>query len=236
MNTGQLLLAYHGCDITTRDELVARHMPTLDSSNNVYDWLGPGIYFFENDPQRAMNFAKASAQHPDRMYTKRPIATPAVVGAVICVTSCIDMSNQVGLTEFSLVLSALQAQGTTLAANDEQNPALRRLNNQVFAAMHAFRAARGERAYDLVRSAFVQGLPLGDSRSGFNGDNHVQLAVLKSEAIIGWFIPAGNRLMGAEESLLARQRLAAMGTSASRKPRVRAPRSSQPAAPSSQKP
>lgn len=226
MITGELLLAYHGCDVTTRDDLISRRINMLDPSRNTYDWLGPGIYFFENDLRRAMNFATESAAHPARMYTRRPIATPAAVGAVICVNSCLDMSNQTGLNEFSLVLSALQQTGSTLASNDVSNPLLRRLNNQVFATMHALRAADGNDAYDMIRSAFVQGAPLGDAHSGFNQDNHVQLAVLNAETIVGWFMPPGSRLMDPDEYRAAQQRLGAIGTGAARKPRIRLPSSS----------
>jgi hypothetical protein len=221
MMTGELLLAYHGCDVTTRDDLVTRRIDMLDRSSNSYDWLGPGIYFFENDLRRAMNFAAASAAHPGRLYTRRPIATPAAVGAVLCVRSCLDMSNQAGLNEFSLTLSALRQAGTALASNDAANPLLRRLNNQVFAAMHALRATGGNDGYDIVRSAFVQGAPLGDPHSGFNQENHIQLAVLNADAIVGWFMPAGSRLMNPDEYHGAQQRLSAMGTSTARKPRVR---------------
>lgn len=78
MIEGRLLVAYHGCDITTRDDLVSGKLAHLDHSKNPYDWLGPGAYFFEGDAERALMFANASHNNPTKMYTARPIGTPAV--------------------------------------------------------------------------------------------------------------------------------------------------------------
>lgn len=46
MNDGHLLVAYHGCDVTTRDALIAG-WGRPNASKNAYDWLGPGFYVFE---------------------------------------------------------------------------------------------------------------------------------------------------------------------------------------------
>jgi hypothetical protein len=65
VNEGQLVVGYHGCDITTRDDLVAgRTAPQL--SHNRYDWLGAGFYLFENDRERAEIFARTAAAAPER--------------------------------------------------------------------------------------------------------------------------------------------------------------------------
>ena len=72
MNAGSLVVAYHGCDVTTRDRLVRGELRELTPSNNRYDWLGNGSYFFEGDALRAARFAHASSQRPERLYTKQP--------------------------------------------------------------------------------------------------------------------------------------------------------------------
>jgi hypothetical protein len=201
---GHLLLAYHGCDAVTRDDLVTRRLGSLDHSQNVYDWLGPGSYFFEDDPQRAMDFAQRAKDHPEKQFTKHPIATPAIVGAVLCVTSCLDMTTQAGLSEFDLMLAALRERGVPLAENSRDNPLLRKLNNEVFTALHALRDAKNcpddpWPPYQMVRGAFMQGDPLGDAHSGFSRDGHIQLAVRDPSTIVGWFIPSGDRLMSPAE-------------------------------------
>lgn len=104
-----LVLAYHGCDACTRDDLVSRRLSGLDLSRNQYDWLGDGIYFFENDHKRALSLAQHSHDHPERLYTKRPIGTPAVVGAVLRLEKVLDMTTQEGIEEFLIGLDAFQS-------------------------------------------------------------------------------------------------------------------------------
>ena len=47
------------------------------ASHNDYDWLGPGIYFWEANPKRGLMFAEESATRSQVV-----ISAPAVVGAV----------------------------------------------------------------------------------------------------------------------------------------------------------
>ena len=81
--SGQLVVAYHGCDRATEDALVSGELTSLDTSDNPYDWLGPGMYFFQDDWRRALMFAQASADNPTRKFTARPITNPSVVGAIM---------------------------------------------------------------------------------------------------------------------------------------------------------
>jgi hypothetical protein len=57
LNYQRMILGYHGCDaeIATRP-LSGDH--SLAPSENDYDWLGKGIYFWEHGPQRAYDWAK----------------------------------------------------------------------------------------------------------------------------------------------------------------------------------
>ena len=100
MSVRGLVVAYHGCDITVRDDLVTGKLSHLTHSKNRYDWLGPGAYFFENDLERAYLFAKASAGAPEQLYTAKPIATPAVIGAVLNISNWLDMTHQEGIQLF----------------------------------------------------------------------------------------------------------------------------------------
>lgn len=42
-----LILGFHGCDQTVRDEIVSMEGGMLLPSSNNYDWLGHGVYFWE---------------------------------------------------------------------------------------------------------------------------------------------------------------------------------------------
>jgi hypothetical protein len=123
MSNGPLVVAYHGCDITTRDALVTgRQQPKI--SSNPYDWLGPGFYKFEGDPERALAFAQTAADKPEYEFTARPILQPAVVGCVFAAHSCLDMTTRRGRAEYAMALRQLNvAMASTKAATPINKPA-----------------------------------------------------------------------------------------------------------------
>jgi hypothetical protein len=51
-----LILGFHGCDKSVRNKVITLKTDGLQSSSNDYDWLGNGIYFWENNCKRAMEF------------------------------------------------------------------------------------------------------------------------------------------------------------------------------------
>jgi hypothetical protein len=51
-----LVLGFHGCDSTVFERVLYGH-EDLEISHNSYDWLGSGIYFWENSFQRAYDWA-----------------------------------------------------------------------------------------------------------------------------------------------------------------------------------
>ena len=58
-------------------------------SNNEYDWLGPGIYFWESDPRRGLEFARESARRKNVDQNDS-----FVVGAVIEPGLCCDLDDR----------------------------------------------------------------------------------------------------------------------------------------------
>lgn len=105
---GQIILAYHGCDITTRDHLVSGTTKPKVSKNS-YDWLYDGMYFFEGDHERALKLAKAAATRDSHSLTRQPIVTPAVVGAVLDVDRMFDLSTQLGISYFKAASETLKS-------------------------------------------------------------------------------------------------------------------------------
>lgn len=198
MSGGHFVLAYHGCDITVRDGLVSGRNTGLKPSDNDYDWLGKGAYFFEDDPQRAIQFAQAAHAQPEKRYTKFPIATPAVVGAVLRIGAWLDMTTQRGLTEFreahdrlELALGRQNMPRNAPADGDDADVILRKLDRAVFDALHAQRQVAGLSPYDAVRGAFQQGPDLVES-SAFKKRSHIQIALLTLGCVEGWFLVPGD--------------------------------------------
>jgi len=70
------VFGYHGCDRALGRKLIAG-TSDFRKSDNDYDWLGPGVYFWEANPDRALQFAE------EKKSRRQGIAEPFVVGAVI---------------------------------------------------------------------------------------------------------------------------------------------------------
>jgi len=70
LNTS-FVLGYHGCDKAIGLLAVAGKLDLIQSEK-AYDWLGPGVYFWEGDPLRALDWARW-----------KKFNEPFVVGAVI---------------------------------------------------------------------------------------------------------------------------------------------------------
>jgi len=61
----------------------------LKPSHNKYEWLGFGIYFWENDVSRALEWAQHIKENP-HIYHQQ-IKEPAVIGAIIDLGYCLDL-------------------------------------------------------------------------------------------------------------------------------------------------
>jgi hypothetical protein len=190
-STGQLLVAYHGCDRRTADALVSGVLPSLSESDNPYDWLGPGAYFFQDDWRRALMFAQASAANPRRKFTARPIREPAVVGAVLKLSLVLDVSTQEGIEEFRTSYDSLKNSGIRLktnkkSADTDTDVILRGLDRQVFKYLHKLREDQKLPPVDAVRGAFPQGVAVAPTSAIF-ANSHVQIALRNSSCVLGYF-------------------------------------------------
>ena len=79
-----LIIGFHGCDESVYDKVICQNK-SLAPSNNEYDWLGNGIYFWEQNLKRAWEWAE---QHSKRSKTG---LKPAVIGAVIDLGYCLNL-------------------------------------------------------------------------------------------------------------------------------------------------
>ena len=91
-NLPNLLLALHGCDEETYRKVLYNHEPLL-LSHNSYDWLGNGIYFWENSLSRAEEWAISYCQRYNKKHPGSEKKKPAVIGAVIILGHCLDLAD-----------------------------------------------------------------------------------------------------------------------------------------------
>lgn len=195
-----LVLGFHGCDADTGEKLLRGDFTHLESSTNKYDWLGNGIYFWENDPLRAWEFAQE--QHKKPHTSKGHVKTPFVLGAVIDLGFCLNLTDRTALEELSvahgMLTSTYKKSGEPLPENKGANMGARYLDRAVIEMVHGIRQtlnleaeAAGEPpvpAYDSVRSAFPEGGELYTG-AGFRSRNHIQIAVRNLACIKGYFRP-----------------------------------------------
>ena len=74
-----LFLGYHGCDRAIGEAVLSGRVD-LKPSENAYDWLGNGIYFWEHNPTRAIEWAKLLQANPRQ--SRPPVKEPMAIGAV----------------------------------------------------------------------------------------------------------------------------------------------------------
>lgn len=184
------VLGFHGCDKSIAENVVNQKENLLFSQND-YDWLGNGIYFWENSPERALEWAVKLSQRPNSK-----IKEPAVLGAVIDLGYCLDLLDYHNLNVVRSAYEYLDASAKEGGFDLPQNSnignstdlLLRKLDCAVIMTVHEINAIANERQYDSVRSAFWEGNPLYEN-AGFREKNHIQLCVRNLNCIKGYFLP-----------------------------------------------
>ncbi|HEY3820166.1 MAG TPA: hypothetical protein VGL81_23540 [Polyangiaceae bacterium] len=177
------IIAYHGCGKTTADRILAGE--PFEASDNDYDWLGSGIYFWEFGHDRALKWAEFQV-------TRNKFRKPAVVGAVIQLGNCFDLLDTGSTAKLSGAYAAFLKslpEGTVTPTNSGGAPdrKFRRLDCAVLNFyLKALEEAR--HGYDSVRGAFIEGDAAFDG-SDIKKDNHIQIAVRNPACVLGVFRP-----------------------------------------------
>lgn len=190
-STPQFVLGFHGCDKSVADDVI-KYGKMLKSSTNDYDWLGSGIYFWENDYQRAREWAEAGARRKSSSINE-----PAVIGAVIDLGFCLDMLNRSSITTlqryYTIFKTEIELTGKELPTNQsagsfDTDRLLRRLDCAVIQGLHEFRKAENEQPFDSLRGVFTEAKPIYEN-SGFLSKTHIQLCIRNPNCIKGFFEP-----------------------------------------------
>ncbi len=195
-NSSSLVLGYHGCEKEVGLKAV-RGKTRLKPSKGLIDWLGTGVYFWECDPQRALEWAQEK-------HAREELSEPFVIGGVIDLGNCLDLTlrENAELVRFAYdSFAALQKKaGLPLPVNKtapkDQSPdkVLRFLDCAVINHLHTIVKSDplpGITPFDTVRALFDEGTELYGG-SGFKHKTHVQIAVLTPSCIKGVFLPAAK--------------------------------------------
>ncbi|MFG1346076.1 hypothetical protein V5F59_14370 [Xanthobacter autotrophicus DSM 431] len=190
------VLGYHGCDQAVADDLVVGGAHITDSAKDI-DWLGPGAYFWESDPLRALEWAHWKKDRGE--YNN-----PTVVGAIIDLRNCLDLISRddlelVRFAHLSFVEMQTKAKleiprNLSPRRQPDEDRVLRYLDCAVIRHLHEMlrdedvREALQREPFDTVRGMFTEGGPLYEG-AGFAAKSHVQIAVRNPSCILGFFWP-----------------------------------------------
>lgn len=182
-----ILLGYHGCGrelgmqvVTGEAQLVAQNRP--------YHWLGDGIYFWENDPDRAQEWAEEKASRGE-------LVDPFVIGAILDLGRCLDLhvrENQKLLSEAYDNLATLRTRGgfsempkNKKAPRDQRDDkVLRFLDCAVINHLQTM----VKEPFDSVRGLFVEGDSIYPGGEIFH-KTRSEIAVRNTDCIKGYFLP-----------------------------------------------
>jgi len=161
------LVLFHGCDKDVA-EAVLSGQATLQPSENDYDWLGNGIYFWVDSPERALSWANLRR------------SSPSVIGAFAYPGNSLAYEATLGISA---------AAGTPLPVNSVRENGIfmkRQLDCAVIQMVHKIRESKSMDAYDTVYGVFEEG-ELVYPGAGFRDRTHVQIAIRNPEMILGYF-------------------------------------------------
>ena len=172
------VLAYHGCDRDFGESMLSG-TKSFKPSDNDYDWLGPGVYFWESNPHRALEFAG------EKLKRGEGIRNPFVVGAVIDLGLCLDLTTKESLENLTdahrSLMETIGPTGGLLPVNGPEGWR-RRLDCGVIRCLHQILRETGSEPIGTVRGIFTEGNPIY-AGSAFLEKTHVQIAVCNLECI-----------------------------------------------------
>jgi len=180
------IIGFHSCDKEVGLRVLNGHDELLPSRNS-WDWLGTGIYFWEQNPSRALEYAMESAQR--KQFNKKPVNAAFVLGAIIDLGNCLDLVESDSLKILSKSYAGLKATKDLLEekmpVNKENN---RALDCAVIEYLHQTKKQENQPQYDTVRCAFPEG---GQAYPDafITSRLHIQVCVRNPACIKGFFLP-----------------------------------------------
>jgi hypothetical protein len=184
-NLPNLVLGFHGCCKKVFHNVIING-DSLKASDNSYDWLGNGIYFWEQNYTRAMEWA----------IKRNGEENAAVIGAVIDLGHCLNLTDSAASdtlrTGYELLCVRCEQAGAPLPKNrkskDSDDILLRDLDCAVIQQIHDYNRQNNVRMFDSVRGIFTEGPPPYEG-SAFHERTHIQLCICNPNCIKGYFAP-----------------------------------------------
>lgn len=201
-----LVIGFHGCDKSIADKLIANHA-VIEKSEKPYDWLGHGMYFWENNLERAKLWAKDKEQRGE-------IKEASVVGAVLQLGNCLDFLDSKYLSLLAVYYKLMEANFQALKKpipknkdvkqDEHKDRLLRELDCALIEFMHeqifsdyqkeiiANNGYTNVKLFDSTRGVFTEG---GEAFPGsaIQMKNHIQICIRNFNSIKGFFLPRDEK-------------------------------------------
>jgi hypothetical protein len=196
-----LIIGFHGCDETVSNALL-NNPDEIKVSKQPFDWLGHGMYFWENNYERALEWANDKKQ-------RGQIDKPAVIGAVINLGYCFDFLDAKHIRmlkpNHSVFIDRYKHSSMPLPRNRDvshdvyKDKLLRELDctviefihNNVYNKVQSNIDKKGyseDPLFDSVRNVFIEGGPVYEG-SGIFEKSHIQICIRNPNCILGFFHP-----------------------------------------------
>lgn len=200
----EIIFGFHGCDQKIADK-VLKEAEILSFSENDYDWLGHGMYFWEGSYERALDWAKNHSK----------VENPSVIGAAIKLGNCLDLLDAKHISKLKDTYLLLKKELEFLNKPLPENKLIRngisfardldcrvimrfhQVNNEAIAeelgldnilGQNKIAIQKHPQFIDSVRGMFPEGEELYPG-AGFRSKNHIQLCITNPNCIIGYFDP-----------------------------------------------
>lgn len=179
-----MVLGFHGCNKSVFKNVIYKG-EALKASENEYDWLGHGIYFWEQNYRRAYEWAQ-----------NRYGSDGAVIGAVLDLGYCLNLTDsfsaEILRQGYKILKIRCELANKPLPKNipskKTKDVLLRNLDCSVIQQVHDYNQENGKMSFDSVRGIFTEGDPVYPGAE-FLEKTHVQLCICNPNCIKGYFAP-----------------------------------------------
>lgn len=192
-----LLIAFHGCDKQVAKKLLL-NPNDIKRSEKPYDWLGHGFYVWENNYERALQWANDKQK-------KGEIQEASVIGVVLTLDYCLDLLDSEFISKLSeyykLLSEDFRKLGKELPKNKNvkndihQDLLIRELDCAVIEYVHQkikeekrTNQSSQLKEFDTVRGVFTEGGPAFPG-AGIQMKSHIQICIRNMNCIKGFFLP-----------------------------------------------
>jgi hypothetical protein len=160
--------AFHGTRASVAHEIV--NTRAFESSRNPYDWLGHGVYFWQDSPQRAADWAKRHARGD----------AIGVVGARIRLGHCLDFVDTRYVRVYEEAASAWETAERAAGREPVRNTGKHMARE---CAIINFLCSHCDVPIDTIRAVYSEGAPVMPGSPHFR-DSHIHLCVRNTAFIL----------------------------------------------------